>query len=286
MNRRLPMVNKEAELEAIITTSHLESFVEKLYLAYGQDFRNYSLSSLKRRIICRMHAEQLNSFSVFEKKVFTDDRFLADLLSDFSINVTEMFRDPSFFLAFRKKVVPLLRTYPTIRIWHAGCSTGEEVYSMAILLQEEGLYERSRIYATDMNEEVIKHAKAGKYPLEKMKQYTRNYIIAGGSESFSDYYTANDYFVIFDSSLSRNVVFGQHNLVTDASFNEFNVILCRNVLIYFNQTLKDHVHDLFHRSLCNLGILGLGKRESIKFTAFSEHYEQLDSHETLYKKVK
>ena len=183
-------------------------------------------------------------------------------------------------------MVPLLRTYPFIRIWHAGCSTGEEVYSMAILLEEEGLYERARIYATDINEVVVHRARAGIFPLERMQEYTENYIKAGGTRSFSEYYVAKYDGALFSPALQRNVVFSQHNLVTDRSFAEFNVILCRNVLIYFDRTLQSRVHGLFHESLVHLGILCLGSKETLRLSPYEDSYEELSAPERIYRKVR
>ena len=182
--------------------------------------------------------------------------------------------------------MPLLRTYPFIRVWHAGCSTGEEVYSMAILLEEEGLLERARIYATDINEVVLRHARGGIFPLNRMQEYTENYIKAGGTRSFSEYYTAKYDGALFNAHLTRNVVFSQHNLVTDHSFSEFNVIFCRNVLIYFDRELQHRVQKLFYDSLVNFGVLALGSKESLRFSEFEECYERLDPREKIYKKIK
>src|SRR3954452_19428834 len=197
-----------------------------------------------------------------------------------------MFRDPLFNETFRRDVIPLLRTLPFIRIWHAGCSTGEEVYSIAILLSEEGLYERSRIYATDINDVVLQQAKAGIFPINRMQEYTENYIRAGGKKSFSEYYTAKYDGALFSPSLTRNVVFSQHNLVTDRSFSEFNIIFCRNVLIYFDRTLQNRVHSLFYESLVMFGILALGSKESLKFSQYEPCYEKLSPTEKLYRKVR
>jgi len=199
--------------------------------------------------------------------------------------VTSMFRDPSFYVAFREQVVPLLRTYPFVRIWHAGCSSGEEVYSMAILLEEEGLYKRCRLYATDLSETVLKRAKAGVFPLAPMREYTENYQRAGGKRAFSDYYTARYQQVLFRPALQENLVFAQHNLVTDSAFNDFNVVLCRNVMIYFNQALQRRVHELLHASLVRLGVLGLGRRESLRFTSHEASYQVVDASEQLYRRV-
>ncbi|MEH7381508.1 protein-glutamate O-methyltransferase CheR [Bacillus sp. JJ1533] len=264
----------------------IELLLQGLYKWCGYDFRSYAYSSIRRRILHRVEAEKLTSVTGLLEKILHDSACLRRLIADFSINVTEMFRDPLFFLDFREKVVPLLRTYPSIRIWHAGCSTGEEVYSMAILLLEEGLYEKTKIYATDINADVLKVAKSGKYPLENMKKYTKNYLQSGGHNAFSDYYTVTDSGVKFHSHLSKNIVFAQHNLVTDQSFNEFHVILCRNVLIYFNKELQKRVHQLFYESLSMFGILGLGDKETIYYTDKQDFYEEISTKQKLYKKVK
>jgi chemotaxis protein methyltransferase CheR len=208
------------------------------------------------------------------------------LLLDLSVNVTAMFRDAGFYRAFRHIAIPLLRTWPFIRIWHAGCSTGEEVFSMAILLSEEGLYDRSRIYATDINDVVLQQAKAGIFPLNRMQEYTENYIRAGGAHSFSEYYTAKYEGALFSPTLTRNVVFSQHNLVTDRSFAEFNVVFCRNVLIYFDRELQDRVHALFYESLSMFGVLALGSKETLRFSKYEPCYEKLHAREKMYRKVK
>jgi chemotaxis protein methyltransferase CheR len=259
---------------------------EGIYKHYGFDFRDYSLPSLRRRIWKRIYAEGLSTVSGLIEKVLHDPSCMERLLLDLSINTTAMFRDPTFYLAFRRKIVPMLRTYPFIRIWHAGCSTGEEVYSMAILLQEEGIYERCRIYATDINEGVLQRAKEGIFPIATMQENTSNYITAGGTGTFSDYYTARYDYAIFRPSLRENVVFAQHNLVTDASFNHFNVIFCRNVLIYFNNALQDRVQDLFLNSMEMFGILGLGKKETLRYTNVADQYEELDHEERLYRRMR
>ncbi|UVI33827.1 CheR family methyltransferase [Paenibacillus spongiae] len=265
----------------------IELLLEGLYRFYGYDFRNYAFSSVRRRILHRVSAERLPSVTALTEQILHNRDAMDRLLSDLTIHVTEMFRDPQVFLAFREKVVPMLRTYPFIRIWHAGCSTGEEVYSMAILLKEEGLYDKTRIYATDMNEQVLETAKAGVFPLERMQIFTRNYMEAGGKVSFSQYYTAKYNSVIFHSGLRENIVFAQHNLVSDRSFNEFNVIFCRNVMIYFNKELQDHVHELLYDSLSSFGVLALGTKESITFTRHADAYQELDdSHSRLYRKLR
>src|SRR6266566_6938344 len=203
----------------------LALLLEGVFRRYGFDFREYAPASLRRRVWRRVHAEGLKTISGLTEQLMHDPATMERLLLDLSISVTSMFRDPTFYVAFREKVVPLLRTYPYSRLWVAGCSTGEEVYSLAILLQEEGLYERSRIYATDINESVLDRAKTGVFPLEKMKEYTHNYLKAGGTRAFSEYYVAAYDGAQFQRSLVDNAVFAQHNLVSDRSFNEFNVVV-------------------------------------------------------------
>jgi chemotaxis protein methyltransferase CheR len=259
--------------------------LEGLYRHYGFDFRDYAPASLRRRVSNIVRSEHLESISGLQEKVLHDPGCLERFLLALSVNVSAMFRDPDFFLAFRVKAVPLLRTYPFIRIWQAGCSTGEEVYSMAVLLKEEGLYDRCRIYATDINETVLRKAKAGIYPLELMTKYSHNYVKAGGTRSFHEYYSVGYDHVILHPALKENIIFSQHNLVTDRSFNEFNVILCRNVMIYFNKALQERVHDLLHQSLIIFGILGLGNKESLRFTLHEKHYEELDRGEKLYRRI-
>ncbi len=264
----------------------IQLLTEGIYRHYGFDFRDYSLPSLRRRIWKRIYAEGLSTVAGLIEKVLHDSSSMERLLLDLSINTTAMFRDPTFYKSFRKKIVPMLRTYPFVRIWHAGCSTGEEVYSMAILLQEEGLYDKCRIYATDINEAVLQKAKAGIFPINTMQENTSNYIAGGGTGTFSDYYTARYDYAIFRPALRENVVFAQHNLVTDASFNHFNVILCRNVIIYFNNVLQERVQQLFRDSMEMFGILGLGKKESIRYTGVVDDYEEIDAEERIYRRIR
>ena len=270
------------ELEQI----EIELLLEGIYQHYGFDFRSYAYASIRRRLWKRIEAEGLSTISGLQDQVLHNPPMMEKLLLDLSINVTSMFRDPGFYRVFREQVIPTLRTYPFIRVWHAGCATGEEVYSMAILLEEEGLYERSRIYATDINEVVLQKAKSGIFPLERMQEYTENYIAAGGKRAFSDYYTAKYGGALFSPGLTKNVVFSQHNLVTDRSFSEFNVILCRNVLIYFDKTLQSRVLTLFYDSLATFGILALGSKESLRFSPYEECYEQINGPEKIYRKVR
>ena len=264
----------------------LSLLLEGVYRKYGFDFREYAPASLRRRVWRRVYAEGLSTISALQDRLLHDSASMERLLLDLSINVTAMFRDPSFYVAFREKVVPALRTYPFTRIWIAGCSTGEEVYSLAILLNEENIYDRTRIYATDINEAVLERARSGVFPLDKMREYTQNYIKAGGTHAFSEYYLAKYDGAQFQRSLIDNVVFAQHNLVSDRSFNEFNVIVCRNVMIYFDRALQDRVHRLFYDSLMTFGILGLGHKESIRFSPHADAYEELDPNEKLYRKVR
>jgi chemotaxis protein methyltransferase CheR len=263
----------------------LALLLEGVYRRYGFDFREYAPASLRRRVWRRVHAEGLSTVSALQDKLLHDPACMERLLLDLSINVTAMFRDPTFYVRFREKVVPLLRTYPFTRIWVAGCSTGEEVYSLAILLQEQEVYDRTRIYATDINESVLDRARLGVFPLDKMREYTQNYIKSGGQRAFSEYYLAKYDGAQFQRSLVENVVFAQHNLVSDRSFNEFNVIVCRNVMIYFDRALQDKVHRLFYESLTTFGVLALGAKESIRVSPFEGRYEELDANERLFKKV-
>lgn len=260
--------------------------LEGIFQHYGFDFRNYAFPTVRRRIWHRIQAEGLESVSALQERVLHDSKVMKRLFDDFSINVTEMFRDPEFFASFRQKIIPKLKDLSFIRIWHAGCSTGEEVVSMAIILQEEGLYDKAKIYATDMNQYPLSVAKKAIFPLEKMKKYTKNYLDAGGKKSFSKYYVVDGETANFSPSLIKNVVFAQHNLVTDQSFNEFHVIICRNVLIYFNQELQNGVHNLFHESLALGGFLGLGNKEDIKFVKKGKCYKEIDATQRIFQKHK
>ena len=272
---------RRRELEAV----EIDLLAEGIYEAYGFDFRRYSRPSFRRRVWRRVEAEGLNSISGLLERVLHDPLAMKRLVADLSVNVSAMFRDPGFFRVFRDKVVPQLRTYPFLRVWNAGCATGEETLSVAILLKETGLYDRTRLYATDMNDETLDQARSRAYPIGKMREYTANYIQAGGIRSFSEYYVADGDRVVFQSSLADNIVFAQHNLVTDRSFNEFHVIMCRNVMIYFDRDLQEHVHKLLYESLTPFGVLGLGSRESVEFSGNADAYEALDDTERLYRKV-
>ena len=257
--------------------------LDGVHRQYGYDFREYAMSSVRRRVRHLVREEGLTTVSGLQERVLHDPQCLQRFLLALSVNVTSMFRDPAFYKALRSRVVPLLRTYPKVRIWHAGCATGEEAYSFAILLEEEGLYDRCHIYATDMSEPVLKMAAAGEVPLRGMRENTANYIRSGGRRAFASFYAAVGDRAVLHPSLRRNIVFAQHNLVTDGSFNEFNVVLCRNVLIYFNRDLQDRVHRLFYQSLVRLGFLALGSKETVRFSAHQTAYEDLG--ERIYRKV-
>jgi chemotaxis protein methyltransferase CheR len=262
-----------AELGLELEDLELQLLLEGVFRHYGFDFREYAHTSLKRRVAKRVKEEGLSSIAGLLEAVLHDPLCMERLLLDLSINVTSMFRDASFYRAFSERLIPVLRTHPFSRIWVAGCSTGEEVYSLAILLSEAGLYERTRIYATDINEVVLARAREGVFPLDKMREYTDNYLRAGGQRSFSEYYLARYEGALFDRELAKNVVWAQHNLVQDSGFNEFQVIVCRNVLIYFDRKLQNRVHQIFHGSLERFGTLCLGNKESLRFTEFEECYE-------------
>ncbi|MBC8081428.1 MAG: protein-glutamate O-methyltransferase CheR [Gorillibacterium sp.] len=264
----------------------IELLLEGVYRLYGYDFRNYAFSSLRRRIWHRIHAFGLTSVSALQEKVLHHPEHMTSLLSSLSVSVTEMFRDPALFLSIRRELIPELRKAHSLRFWHAGCSTGEEVLSMAILLHEEGLADRAQLYATDMSKEVLLQAQKGSIPLRKMQDYTRNYLLAGGTEEFSKYYTVKNDYAVFHPELFNNILFAHHNLVTDQSFNEFNVVFCRNVLIYFNKSLQDQVHRLIYDSLCLNGLLVLGNRESINFTHYTERFVPVNNSEKMYRKIK
>ncbi|WP_078378811.1 CheR family methyltransferase [Sutcliffiella halmapala] len=261
----------------------LELFLTAIYRLSGFDFRKYMQSSILRRVENRLRLEGLSNMSQLTEKIIHHDSYLKKVLDDFSINVTEMFRDPSFFLTFRKKVIPKLRELPEIRIWHAGCSSGEEAYSMAILLEEEGLGHKAKIYATDMNEKILEKAEKGIISFSKMQAYTTNYIQAGGKNSFSEYYHTDHQFAYFKEELLKRIIFAQHNLVTDRSFNEFHVIICRNVLIYFNMDLQNSVLRLFQESLSTDGFLGLGSKEALRLDVHPG-IEEFDGCQKIYRK--
>lgn len=263
----------------------LERLANTVYETYGQDFRNYSRSSMARRVAVTMSQQKLDDFDRFHGQVVGDPEIFHELMKNLSINVTSMFRGPQVWRYLREKVVPMLATYPHIRIWSAGMSTGAEPWSLAILLREAGLLERSLIYATDFNPAVVRQASQGAFSLESMADYTRNYIESGGQAAFSKYYTANQLLAHLDPTLKENIVFSSHNLATDGVFNEFHLILCRNVLIYFDDQLTNRVLQLFHDSLAERGYLTLGCKEQLRFHRAGRYFENLHNQYKVYRKL-
>jgi chemotaxis protein methyltransferase CheR len=266
------------------TDIEIRLLIEAIYLKYSYDFRDYSGASIKRRVLHAVRQFECATVSALQERVLHDPSVFMQLLQYLTIPVSEMFRDPGHFLALREEVVPHLKTWPSIKIWIAGCSTGEEVYSMAILLREEGLLERTIIYATDINPSSLEKAKQGIYSMQNMREYTENYQKAGGRRAFSDYYTAAYGNAIIDSSLRENVTFADHSLATDSVFSETQLISCRNVLIYFNKTLQDRAFGLFHDSLCHRGFLVLGSKETLDFSAYANRFDALVKPERIYRK--
>jgi chemotaxis protein methyltransferase CheR len=267
------------------TTIELRLLMEAIYLKYSYDFRDYSGASQKRRVLHALHQMDCASISALQARVLHDPDAFTQLLQYLTIPTSEMFRDPDYFLALREQVLPHLATYPSLKIWIAGCSTGEEVWSMAIMLKEEGLLDRAIIYATDINPQSLERARKGVFPLERMRAYTANYQAAGGRAAFSSYYTAAYDNALFDRSLIDNVSFADHSLATDSVFSETHLTCCRNVLIYFNRKLQERALGLFHESLCHRGFLGLGSKETVDFSAYAGAFEPLAKAERIYRKV-
>jgi chemotaxis protein methyltransferase CheR len=269
----------------MVSDADVEELIHDLLVHYGYDFGGYSRASFKRRIERLFQMDGFTHFRQFHDRVQHDPDYFTRLVEEVTVNVTEMFRDPHFYKALRDGILPILGTKPFIRIWHAGCATGEEVYSMAVMLKETGLLHKSILYATDINGAVLESAKRGVFPLRLMKQYAENYRESGGNRDFSEYYTANYGFAKFSEELSQKMVFAQHSLVSDHSFNEFDLILCRNVLIYFEKELQDRAIRLFDDSLARLGYLALGTKETLKYTSVYPKYQQWQK-EKLWKKIK
>jgi len=260
----------------------IDLLVEAIYQRYGYDFRQYSQASIKRRVQHHLTKTEFQTISDLIPSILHDEQAFTSLFLDLSITVTEMFRDPWVYLALREKVIPFLKTFPFINVWQAGCATGEEVYSLAILLKEEGLYDRARIYATDFNEVALEKARARIYPLDRIKEYSRNYQKAGGQRSLADYYRAQYQSVILDASLQENVTFANHNLATDSVFSEVHLILCRNVLIYFDRTLQNRVLTIFRDSLRYNGFLCMGSKESLQFSSVKDDFVKFADKEKIY----
>ena len=260
----------------------IDLLLEGIYRHYGYDFRSYARASLRRRLLNRLKIEDLENISQMIPKVLHEREFFEHFLEDLSISVTEMFRDPEFFRTLRQEVIPILKTYPFIKVWVAGCATGEEAFSVAIILKEEGLYDRSQIYATDYNKHSLEFAKKGVYSLELIEKYQESYIESGGNQNFENYYLAGSSHATLKPDLLERVTFGHHNLVCDQVFSEMHLILCRNVLIYFNKHLQNSVLDLFLSSLCYKGILCLGSKESLRFSKVFENFEPISEKQRIY----
>jgi len=273
------------ESKLTISDEEIDMLLEDMLEIYGYDFTEYSRASLRRRIQRIVINDKLTSFAEFRYRLKNSDAYFTHIVEEISVNVTEMLRDPVFYRTIVEKVIPVLTSYPFIRIWHAGCATGEEVYSMAILLKEAGLLHKSLIYGTDINPAALEKARQGIFPISQLQQYSRNYIAAGGKNDFSDYYTSNYQLVKFDESLTRKMVFSTHNLVTDSSFNSFQLIFCRNVMIYFDKKLQDRVLQLFDSSLEHFGFLALDTKESIRFSPIASNYSQLGREKIWRKKT-
>lgn len=271
-------------MAASLADIEIRLLVEAIFLRYGQDFRDYAQASLKRRVLQAQQRMGAASISALQERVLHDADGFAELLQYLTVPVSEMFRDPAYFLALRRHVVPVLRTYPSIKVWVAGCSTGEEPYSLAILLKEEGLLDRTILYATDINHASLEKARRGIFALDHMQAFTRNYQRAGGMRSFSDYYTAAYGGALFDRALRDSITFADHSLATDAVFSETQLVSCRNVLIYFNRKLQDRALGLFHESLSHRGFLGLGSKETLDFSGYARRYEPVSRPDRIYRK--
>lgn len=262
----------------------LQLLIDAIYLKYHYDFRRYATASLKRRLTAAMTRFGCRTLSQLQDKVIHDPGVFPAMLDFLTVQVSEMFRDPAYFRSLREKVVPLLRTYPSLKIWVAGCSTGEEVYSLAILLREEGLLQRTLIYATDINAQALVAAEAGVYAIDRIAGFTENHRLSGARSSLSDYYTAAYGRAIFDKSLKKNIVFSDHSLATDHVFAEMQLVSCRNVLIYFNRDLQERAIGLFREALCRKGFLGIGAKESLRFSAHADAFDELVREDRIYQK--
>ncbi len=269
----------------MIGDGEIDILINDLLECYGYDFAFYARASLRRRVNRLYTLDKFSDFESFRQKIISDTNYIKRFIEEITVNVTEMFRDSTFYKALREEVLPDLGTHPFIRIWHAGCSTGEEVYSMAILLQEAGILQKSLIYATDINPGVLEKARLGIFPMAHMKHYSENYIASGGLHDFSSYYTANYDGVKFNEALSSRMIFSTHNLVSDGSFNEFHLIVCRNVLIYFDKELQEKVLRLFDASLAKLAYIALGSKETLKFSNIQSKYKQT-GREKVWRKIK
>jgi chemotaxis protein methyltransferase CheR len=271
--------------DAARENKEIDLLLEGIRSRYGYDFRHYSAASLRRRLDCARREAQASRFTELLDRLFHDEDLFDSFLRHMSIAVTEMFRDPSFYRAVRERVVPVLKTFPFVKIWHAGCATGEEAYSMAILLHEENFLDRARIYATDFNKHSLDAAEQGVYPARRMASYAENYAAAGGTRDFSDYYSAGYELAKLKGFLKERITFSYHNLVTDGVFGEMNLILCRNVLIYFDRTLQNRAVTLFADSLRRGGFLCLGAKESLDFASGENRFETVDAKQRIFKRA-
>lgn len=269
----------------MVKDAELDLLLSELFGLYGYDFTGYARASIKRRVNRLMVIDRFPSFAELLYRVKNDPAYLRHLVDEVTVNVTDMFRDPHTFKIIREQILPVLATHPFIRIWHAGCATGEEVYSMAILLEEANLLHKTLLYATDLNASVIENVQKGIFPMTFMKQYSENYILSGGRKEFSSYYTAKYDWAKFNDALRNRIIVSTHNLVSDRSFNEFQLIFCRNVLIYFDKDLQDKVFTLFDDSLEKLGFLVLGSRENIRFSQVAKKFKQLENKEKIWRKI-
>lgn len=267
-----------------VSDDEIDALISDIHDWYGYNFRNYAKASFKRRVQRLIMVDRLNGYHALHQRLKSNPGYLQHFVEELSVNVTEMFRDPHFYKVLRSEILPLLATKPFIRIWHAGCSSGEEVYSMAVLLKEANLLDRALLYATDLSPRVLSKAREGIFPLNQMKLYSENYLLSGGQHDFSRYYTAAYGAVKFDESLTKNMIFSSHNLVSDSSFNQFQLIVCRNVLIYFDKDLQNSVLRLFDASLEPLGFLALGSKENIKFSPLNAGYKKWSEEEKIWRK--
>lgn len=268
----------------LVDDKELEILLNDVANKYGYDFTEYSKASIKRRVNRLCTLDKFTSFAELRYRVMNDENYFGRFVEEITVNVTEMFRDRHFYKILREEIIPQLGVHSYIKIWLAGCSTGEEAYSLSILLHEANLAHKAIIYATDINPSVLETAKHGIYPIGLMRTYSENYINSGGTSDFSTYYTANYDHVRFISKLRERMIFATHNLVSDSSFNEFQLILCRNVLIYFDKNLQEKVFKLFDSSLESLGYLALGSKETIKFSELENRYQQIEK-EKIWRKV-
>ncbi|WP_373047251.1 CheR family methyltransferase [Vulgatibacter sp.] len=271
-------------MEPSFAELELDLFLEAILRSYQHDFRGYSRASLRRRIEQALLLHECATISELQGRILRDPALFARLVPQLTVQVSEMFRDPSYFRSIREQVVPVLRTYPSLKVWVAGCSTGEEAWSLAILLQEEGLLERTVLYATDINHESLEQAERGIYPIDRIASFSANYRAAGGRGSLSDHYTASYGGARFDKRLRQRIVFSDHSLSTDNVFAEVHLVSCRNVLIYFDRALQDRAISLFDESLVRRGFLGLGSKETLRFSAHADTFEELVRVDRIYRK--